>query len=100
MTSCTRNLARAWGVCGRIESPKPSVAGAALGSNERKKKKNGAREGLSGGRFLSHAPFQAQEISSSLLNAFLKFASLVYVGLQHRSQTEISLRFIYLFIEK
>ena len=99
MTSCTRNLARAWGVCGRIESPKPSVAGAALGSNERKKK-NGAREGLSGGRFLSHAPFQAQEISSSLLNAFLKFASLVYVRLQHRSQTEISLRFIYLFIEK
>lgn len=99
MTSCTRNLARAWGVCGRIESPKPSVAGAALGSNERKKK-NGAREGLSGGRFLSHAPFQAQEISSSLLNAFLKFASLVYVRLQHRSQTEITLRFIDLFIEK
>ena len=89
MTSCTRNLARAWGVCGRMESPKPSVAGAALGSNERS------------GRFLSHAPFQAQEISSSLFNAFLKFASLiVYVRLQHRSQTEISLRFIYLFIEK
>ena len=99
MTSCTRNLARAWGVCGRMESPKPSVAGAALGSNERKKK-NGAREGLSGERFLSHAPFQAQETSSSLLNAFLKFASLVYVRLQHRLQTEISLRFIHLFIEK
>ena len=83
-----------------MESPKPSVAGAALGSNERKKK-NGAREGLSGGRFLSHAPFQAQEISSSLFNAFLKFASLiVYVRLQHRSQTEISLRFIDLFIKK
>ena len=63
-------------------------------------KKNGAREGLSGGRFLSHAPFQAQEISSSLLNAFLKFASLVNLRLQHRSKTEISLRFIYLFIEK
>ena len=60
------------------------------------KKKNGAREGLSGGRFLSHAP----EISSSLLNAFLKFASLVYVRLLHRSQTEISLSFISLFIEK
>ena len=63
-------------------------------------KKNGARDGLSGGRFLSHAPFQAQETSSSLLNAFLKFASLVYVRLQHRLQTEISLRFIHLFIEK
>ena len=39
MTSCLRNLARAWrgggggGVfCGRIKSPKPSVAGAALGT--------------------------------------------------------------------
>ena len=56
MTSCTRNLARAWGVCGRIESPKPSVAGAALGSNERKKKKRGARGSF--GRALSVArPF-------------------------------------------
>ena len=63
-------------------------------------KKNGAREGLSGRRFLSHAPFQAQEIRSSLLNIFLKFASLVYVRLKQRSQTEISLRFIDLFIEK
>ena len=79
-------------------SPKPSVPGAALVSA----RKNRAREVLWGRffGFLSHAPFQAQEISSSLLNAFLKFASLVYVRLQHRSQTEISLRFIYLFIEK
>ena len=77
-------------------SPKPSVAGAALVSA----RKNGARDGLSGRCFLSHAPLLAQEISSVLLNAFLKFASLVYVRLQHRSQTEISLRFIDLFIEK
>ena len=77
-------------------SPKPSVAGAALVSA----RKTGAREGLSGRCFLLHDPFQAQEISSSLLNAFFKFASLVYVRLQHRSQTEISLRFIDLFIEK
>ena len=71
-------------------SPKPSVAGAAFVSA----RKNEAREGLSGRRFLSHARFQEQEISSSLLNAFLKFASLVYVRLQHRSQTEISLRLL------
>ena len=77
-------------------SPKPSVAGDALVSA----RKNRAREVLWGRRFLSHAPFQAQEINSSLLNAFLKFASLVYVRLQQRSQTEISLRFIHLFIEK
>ena len=36
MTSCLRNLARAWGVCGRIESPKPQVAGAALGSTQKR----------------------------------------------------------------
>ena len=93
-------LAKLYSCVGRTAgpSPKPNVAGAALVSA----RKNGAREGLSGRRFLSHATFQlqAQEISSSLLNAFLKFASLVYVRLQHRSQTEISLRFIHLFIEK
>ena len=75
-------------------SSHPEVIGA---------RKNGAREGLRSGAFC-RTPLSKHKksvaISSSLLNVFLKFASLVYVRLQHRSQTEISLRFIDLFIGK
>ena len=64
-------------------------------------RKNRAREGLSGGRFLLHAPFQVQEIGSSLLNPFLKFASLFYYdcSTDHKLKYHYFL-FTYLFMLK